>query len=374
MRWKAHMADKIWSGNVGEWGELYVACKLLGTGTLSIAENTIPYEILSLHRPGLDGDVQFTIQGDAVAFGTHTRHIPKSEYSVAAGLIRKSIQQRIAGARSFSLASETQQLIQSLGFSKLSAGSAVNSDLSLEVRAPGEIERVQLKGFSIKTEAGSAPTFYNMSGGRHLHYTVRAEEIALKTFAKKLNAGGRGRKDAMLEFAESNPSIEPGTPENPNVFDSTQVASDFRGLDGDAPRLIALAVAEHYFRRNSTCSLATLAVAAQDPLGNLKIEFYRRKYAQIWRELSRGIGGRNYVWSAMNLGGIIRVKADFSIEVVPIRDDRGGDLVSRTRFDEPDFGRWLDDRGLKAVTLTGTRSATLILPWQIKWNTTSKAK
>jgi hypothetical protein len=361
------MADKAWSGNVGEWGELYAACKLLGTGQLSISESDAPYRLLALQRPETTGSSRYTVEGTDVRAGSNRGLIPCSEYSDAADLIRRSITRRTTGARTFSLAPEIQARIQHLGFSKISAGSAVNSDISLEVLAPNEIDRIQLKGFSIKTEAGSAPTFYNMSGGRHLNYTIQADPAALKDFAKSLNAGGRGRKDVMTEFARSNPIIQPGTLAYPHIFHSDKVAADFRGLDGDAPRLIALSVIEHYFHRNTSGSAATLAVASKDPLGGLAPEFYRRKYAQIWREFSRGIGGRNYVWSAANLGGIIRVKADYSIEAVPTRDDHGGDLVSRTKFDEPDFGRWLDEKGFKAVTMSGAASATLILPWQVRW-------
>ena len=362
------MSDKPWSGNVGEWGELYAACKLLGTGELSISESDAPYRLLALHRPEISGSSRYTVEGTDVRTGSNRGLIPRSEYTDAADLIRRSITRRTAGARTFSLAPETQAQIERLGFSKISAGSAVNSDVNLEVLAPNEIDRIQLKGFSIKTEAGSAPTFYNMSGGRHLNYTIQADPAALKEFEKKLNAGGRGRKEAMTEFSRSNPVIQPGTIAYPHIFHSDKVAADFRGLDGDAPYLIALSVIEHYFHRNTSGSAATLAVGSKDPLGGLAPEFYRRKYAQIWREFSRGIGGRKYVWSSANLGGIIRVKADFSIEVVPTRDDHGGDLVSRTKFDEPAFGRWLDEKGLKAVTITGAASATLTLPWQVRWD------
>ena len=362
------MSDKPWSGNVGEWGELYAACKLLGTGELSISESDAPYRLLALHRPEISGSSRYTVEGTDVRTGSNRGLIPRSEYTDAADLIRRLITRRTAGARTFSLAPEIQAQIERLGFSKISAGSAVNSDVNLEVLAPNKIDRIQLKGFSIKTEAGSAPTFYNMSGGRHLNYTIQADPAALKEFEKKLNAGGRGRKEAMTEFSRSNPVIQPGTIAYPHIFHSDKVAADFRGLDGDAPYLIALSVIEHYFHRNTSGSAATLAVGSKDPLGGLAPEFYRRKYAQIWREFSRGIGGRKYVWSSANLGGIIRVKADFSIEVVPTRDDHGGDLVSRTKFDEPAFGRWLDEKGLKAVTITGAASATLTLPWQVRWD------
>ena len=158
------MADKAWAGNVGEWGEIYAACALLGAGQLSIAERPKPYQLLDLQRPEKQGSSRYTVEGTDVRTGSNRGLIPRSEYTDAADLIRRSITRRTAGARTFSLAPEIQAQIERLGFSKISAGSAVNSDVNLEVLAPNEIDRIQLKGFSIKTEAGSAPTFYNMSG------------------------------------------------------------------------------------------------------------------------------------------------------------------------------------------------------------------
>jgi hypothetical protein len=48
---------------------------------------------------------------------------------------------------------------------------------------------------------------------------------------------------------------------------------------------------------------------------------------------------------------------------VPIENDGGSNLLSSTIFDAPDFGRWLTEQGLKALTITSPSSATLVLPW-----------
>jgi hypothetical protein len=171
----------------------------------------------------------------------------------------------------------------------------------------------------------------------------------------------------MSEFAKTQPLITPGTPDFPNCFTSEKMVSDFRSLDGDAPTLIAHAVIQYYFYQAGRCSVAVDGVAKLDPLGNLGSVAYRQKFAQIWRELYRGIGGKNYAGIGAAQGGILRVKSDLSLEAVPVQNDGGGNLLSSTYFDAPDFGRWLTDRGLKALTLTSPSSATLILPWQVRW-------
>jgi hypothetical protein len=67
----------------------------------------------------------------------------------------------------------------------------VNADLHLEIVSPNELERISLKGYSIKTEAGAAPTLYNMSSGRHLHFSIIAEAAALEELNKEGEAGRR---------------------------------------------------------------------------------------------------------------------------------------------------------------------------------------
>ena len=110
------MSDKPWSGNVGEWGELYAACKLLGTGELSISESDAPYRLLALHRPEISGSSRYTVEGTDVRTGSNRGLIPRSEYTDAADLIRRSITRRTAGARTFSLAPEIQVQYQNRGW------------------------------------------------------------------------------------------------------------------------------------------------------------------------------------------------------------------------------------------------------------------
>lgn len=361
------MADKAWSGNVGEWGEIYAACALLGAGQLSIAERPRPYQLLDLQRPEKQGNTSYVVDGESVTPSSIGTKIPRSQYTDAAMQICAAIQNRATGTRAFTIPIQLQDKLRQLGFTKISAGSAVNADLHLEVLSPNELERISLKGYSIKTEAGSAPTLYNMSSGRHLHYSITADATALKNLNKALSKSGRGRQQAFVDFSQSQPVIVPGTPDFPQCFSAEKVISDLRSLDGDAPMLIAYAVLEYYFYQSRKCSDAIRAVAAKDPLGGLKLASYQRKYAQIWREFSRGIGGRSYEGSAVNQGGILRVKADMSIEAVPVASEDGSALLSSTVFDAPDFGRWLADMGLKALTVNGATKATLILPWQVRW-------
>ena len=362
------MSDKEWSGNVGEWGELYAACQLLATGSLSIAERLAPYQVLELKRPEQHGFTSYTLGDLGVTNSFTGSSIPRSEYSKAAIQLKQAIQTKTAGKRAFGVAKDLQVLLGKLGFTKLSAGSAASSDLHLELLSPGELERIQLKGYSIKTEAGAAPTLYNMSSGRDLHYSVAAEPAALIALNEALTRGGKGRQDAMAAFAATGPLIEPGTDAYPQIVGSEDFNSNLRSIDGDAPRLLALAVLEYYFHGARRCSDAVSAVASKNPLGDLKPHVYHLKYSQLWREFALGLPGiKEYTGYGANQGGILRVKADLSIEAVPATREGGGDLLSNTVFDAPSFKRWLTGKGLKALTMVDATHATLILPWQIRW-------
>ena len=86
------MADKAWSGNVGEWGEIYAACALLGAGQLSIAERPKPYQLLDLQRPEKQGSASYVVDGGSVTPSSIGTKIPRSQYADAAIQIRAAIQ------------------------------------------------------------------------------------------------------------------------------------------------------------------------------------------------------------------------------------------------------------------------------------------
>jgi hypothetical protein len=368
------MADRAWSGNIGEWGELYAACALLGAGTLSIAERPKPYKLLSLQRPEKHGAANYVIQEDKVFSSVTGALLQRSEYMDAASRLREIITKKVSGTGAIVVPGELQRSIEKLGFTKISAGSGATSDLHLEVQYPGDLDSVRLKGYSIKTEAGAAPTFYNMSDGRHLYYSISADPKALETLRAAIVPGGPGTKAAMSKFAASQPQITPGTTQYPFGVASHNYASDLRGVDGDALVLIALSVLEYYFYGKTHCYAATDAVALKDPLGHLPPNVYRRKYVQIWREFSHGIGGQQYEWPGAEQGGILRVKSNMEIEAVPITRESSDHLLANTAFDMPSFPRWLTAKNLIALEITSPGKAVLILPWQIKWKAASSPK
>ena len=213
-----------------------------------------------------------------------------------------------------------------------------------------------------------------MSDGRHLYYSITADPKALETLRKAIVPGGPGTKAAMAEFAKSQPQIEPGTSQYPFGVASQNYASDLRGVDGDALMLIALSVLQYYFYGKTHCDAATGAVALKDPLGQMAPNVYRRKYVQIWREFSYGIGGQQYEWPGAEQGGILRVKSNMEIEAVPITRESSDHLLEYTAFDMPSFPRWLAAKNLTALEITSPGKAVLILPWQIKWKAASSPK
>jgi len=362
------MADKAWSGNVGEWGELYAACKIISTGTLTIAERADPYKVIRLQRPENHGTTDYRLEGRLVKNSSTGTSIPQNRYLDAANLLQQAIQHKSMGARAFSISPDLQKLLTSLGFTKISAGSTRSDDINLDVVPPRELKPIKLSGYSIKTEAGAAPTLYNMSLGRHLHYTIEADGAALQDLSEVLRKGGRGRRLALATFAATNPIITPGTNSHPGIIDSEDFASNLRIIDGDAPVLLAHAVAQYYFFGANRCSEAVSAVARRNPLEAGRGNFYFLKYSRLWNAFALGLPGKKeYTGHSSVGGGIIRVRKDLSIVAVPTDREGDGDLLSNTVFDAPSFNRWLVEQGLQPMTMVTPTQATLILPWQIRW-------
>ena len=362
------MADKAWSGNIGEWGELYAACKILSTGVLAIAERADPYQVIALQRPETHGATEYLLEGSVVKNSSTGISIPRSAYADAAKSLQQAMLKKSTGARAFNINADLQEVFTRLGFTKISAGSTRSDDINLDVVPPGELKPIKLTGYSVKTEAGAAPTLYNMSPGRHLHYTLEADGVALKALSQALSKGGRGRKVAMATFASTDPTITPGTDSHPGIVDSEEFASNLRIIDGDAPVLLAHAVAEYYFFGANRCSDAVSAVARRNPLEADRENFYNLKYSRLWSAFALGLPGmKEYTGHSSVLGGIIRVRKDLSIVAVPTDREGGGDLLSNTVFDAPSFNRWLIKKGMQIITMVTPTKAALILPWQIRW-------
>jgi hypothetical protein len=362
------MSDKAWSGNIGEWGELYAACKIISTGALAIAERAEPYTVIGLQRLETHGVTQYRLEGNLVTNSSTGTSIPQPKYIDAADKLQHAIQNKPTGSRAFSISAELQTALSGLGFTKISAGSSRTDDINLDVVPPGELKSIKLSGYSIKTEAGASPTLYNMSPGRHLHYTMNSDAAALEALGQALQKGGRGRKLAMTTFAAAHPIITPGTDSHPTIVTSEEFASNLRIIDGDAPGLLAHAVAEFYFFGAHRCSDAVAAVARKNPLKAERGNFYHLKYSRLWSAFALGLPGmKEYTGNSSVQGGIIRVRKDLSIVAVPTDREGDGDLLSNTIFDAPSFNRWLKKQDLKPLTMVTPTQATMILPWQIRW-------
>ena len=173
------------AANKGEWGEPYVALKLLGDGKLYIADENdcrnpdewmrilelIRHEtkdrIVSYKYNENSTDINIDVNGRVVIC------LPISEFLRVSEMLYNDI--IMARGRSFTVSDEVTEFLNKANITKLKAKSIDKNDIFLSVSDPRTSIVREHIGFSIKTKIGQNPSLFNTakaSGARYqLHNT-----------------------------------------------------------------------------------------------------------------------------------------------------------------------------------------------------------
>ena len=144
--------------NKGEWSEIYVACRLIGSGEI-LKSGDGPIKIVAVKSVRGNFDAKICDDG-FVRLNGGTQTIKKADFLGASENILHGILSYSGGNGSFEISEANNFLLQS-GILKVRAGNKTRSDLSLEGFFTGN--NLEEKSFSIKSFVGSNPTLLNVS-------------------------------------------------------------------------------------------------------------------------------------------------------------------------------------------------------------------
>lgn len=169
--------------NKGEWGEPYVALKLLGDGRLQMADENGEVkpdewmDIIELIRHeaadrvvtyGRDAEttmIDVDINGDLVA------SLPAEDFLKAANMLSRDI--RAGSGASFEVSDEVNDFFTLAQMLTLKAKSVDKSDVFLTTLDPrGAVTRSRV-GFSIKSKFGQNPTLFNTAPASGVRYHLK---------------------------------------------------------------------------------------------------------------------------------------------------------------------------------------------------------
>lgn len=169
--------------NKGEWGEPYVALRLLGDGRLYIADkygNKNPEEWMSvlelIRHESADRVVTYHVNERSTI---NVEIVVNDEYKSTVNAIHflnmadKLSSEIIQGkGRSFEVSDEIQEFLKKIEMLYIKAKSIEKSDLFLSIRDPrASIIRNHI-GFSVKSEFGQNPTLFNTAKASAIVYRL----------------------------------------------------------------------------------------------------------------------------------------------------------------------------------------------------------
>jgi type II restriction enzyme len=290
------------SANRGEWSELYAVGHLLVNGggfaadEFAKLDKSIFYKVLEVvDNPSGASETVYKINESEIEIlqnGIAVIHIMKSDIEPQLSLFFEDLRSQ-SGSAAFALQSG-ETLMKLLMKTKLTASSALTSDLHLVIEDQETRFPSPRRGFSVKSEVGSPATIFNASQSTNLTYRIVGggkpelftNVSGVKTNLKLLNQNG-----FSLELLE---------------YDNPTLHASLLNIDSNLPAFLAELMLAYY--KSTTTNIREISQTLWPeslPDSSLKIS----KIKKFLSAASMGLRA-NSVWSGYpeDFGGLLLVK------------------------------------------------------------------
>lgn len=354
------MSDTQLKGNIGEWSEIYVFLRLLASGRMDVADDTLTaipnefYKILAILRKEANSDNQYLRADDRIKIkinnGENEEEFEMSveKFADNAKMLLEGLQNQIGRVATYP---RIQSFLQDLKISSIKdIGHKRDITISIEDFHNGMAHTL---GFSIKSFIGKQSTLFNAGAGTNFIYKVEFPE-GVNVDCDKFNAetyyGSPSKISARIaKIIELGGSIS---------FDSIQskcLEQNLRIIDGELPKILAHALLLKYSKSISSWVDIIEELNIQNPLG-YRIEenysVYEIKIARFLQEVAMGMTPET-PWRGFYDadGGQIVVKKDGDIVCYHIYElNRFRQyLLNATRLEQPSTGEDENNPGHKRL-------------------------
>jgi len=321
------------TGNKGEWSELYVLLALLSGTNPELAENLYKtLQIVGLLRERNNQKYLYRIESNrentkvAVYRGdTKIRDLSQARISKGAELLLARIKENRKGT--FSVP-EIAQLLKDLEITTLKAVSTAKEDLTIEVLNSFTNE-IETCGFSVKSTLGSKPTLLNASRATNCRYTVINLTKELREQVNKYE--GKDKINTRVKMIEKGGGVLKFCSYSNKTF-----ARNLAFVDGDLPLLLQTAVKYHYETGISPCKEVLNILKKENPLNFPDLDFYEYKFKNLLLASMEGMFP-SAKWngeSSVN-GGLLVVTKNGELVAYPKQDrtSLGEYLLHNTKFE-----------------------------------------
>ena len=353
-------------GNKGEWSELYAFVKLLSTGKLYAADEHVNkindsyfpiFKILRTNETENDTDYVINSNDGSVSIYVHgnvIKTIKQKELKDIASYLYKCITE--GENRTFAI-EKSEQLMKRLHLKKIVAPSTDKTDIALQIR---EIYTSinPIRGFSIKSELGYAPTLLNASSATNFIFKVKgiSDEIA-----KGINSiDTRSKiKDRLLKICQLG-SLKFKGAKNLNFYANLMM------IDSNMNDIVADILKDYYLSSISDCKTLIERIEKRNPLKYPRCGMYEYKFKKLLCSIALGMMPSK-VWNGYDEanGGYIIVKKDGDIVAYHIynRDKFETYLLNSTKLDHGSSSR----HGFASIYVDDDKDMCIDLNMQIRF-------
>ena len=328
------------TGNRGEWSELYALIKLMQTGKLYAADETVKrvddmyFPILRILRNhNTPEQIDFIIHDDNVDVlmsGEEVSSIDKCYLEHLARLLFEGI--RIGSDRSFEI-DGAEDAMKNLHIDRISASSADKTDITLQIH---DIHTGYdpICGFSIKSELGHPPTLLNASNATNFVFEIK------------------GINDADLERINS---IDSKTKILDRISDimshgelkyvrtvNDRFSSNLMLIDSYMEDIIANMLLDFYQGKANDCKRLVELVEEKNPIGYPRKGLYEYKVKKFLCSVALGMmPSKEWDGHDEANGGYVIVKKDGDVLAYHLynRDAFEGYLLNNTRLERGSTSR-----------------------------------
>lgn len=335
------------AANKGEWSELYVLFKLLGEKKVHAGDGNLNkleafYPVLKVLRDELERHLEYSIDKNIVIItedDTEIARINVTDFLTQSKELFERIQEGGNGTGTFEISS-INDFLNKIHCEKVKAKSLDKADIHIVIHDYHTGMEPNL-GFSIKSDAGAAPTLLNASAPTTFTYEVKGGQMD-DDVVHSINAiKGAGciikRVKAILQTGAQ---LKFKSVPNP-IFDN-----NLRMIDSNLPEIISWMLADCYAQKNMNIKEAAERISKDNPLNyNLSQghDHYGYKIKSLMTATALGMLPSK-AWSGRYeaTGGYLVVKSDGDVICFHLYDRNLLEdyLFNNTKFETPSTSRY----------------------------------
>ena len=335
----------MFSGNKGEWSEIYTLVKLLADGKVYAADSKLNkitglyYPILKIIRRELDNDFMFSRESKIMIKnknGVEIASIEIETFKQQAAALLELIKNK--SGRSFTIP-EIEPFLKNISCKTLKAKHSKKRDITLIVHDPVTLNEPEL-GFSIKSKLGGDSTLLNASKSTNFIYEVKDAKIT-NSLIKEINNISSYKKI----FKRVDKIYEIGGSLEFKKVSSDMFYQNMTVIDSMLPKIISELILLYYKGVDNYLSNLIHVIKKENPCNfqiNNNHPFYEYKIKQFLNDVALGLTPTT-MWTGMYdaTGGYLIVREDGEILCYHVYNMNNFQnyLLNNTRFETPSSSR-----------------------------------